>query len=278
MDPRVAVPGLSGVPETMLWPLYNRAEEARRPDARLADPHAVRIADAIDYDYRRSFGRPDFSHALRALLIDGVLRAWLARNPGGQVVALGEGLETQFHRVDDGAVRWLSVDLPEAIAVRERFVPDTDRHRNVACSALDLRWADEVDAARPVFVTAAGLLMYFRPDEVRRLVASVCERFPTAEMAFDVVPRWFSRATLKGLRITPHYQAPPMPWGLDRNELRGIRAWHPNIAEARELPFEGGRGFFCGVFLPVVRRLPWAGNKWFALVHLVCRPNRPVNR
>jgi hypothetical protein len=124
---------------------------------------------------------------------------------------------------------------------------------------------------KPIVLTAAGLLMYFEPEEVRRLVAAVCGRFPTAEVAFDVIPRWFSRMTLKGLKVTRYYQAPPMPWGLDRHELPAIKAWHPNIAEVRELPFEGGRGFFCGLFLPVVRRLPWIGNKWFSLVHLVCR-------
>jgi O-methyltransferase involved in polyketide biosynthesis len=274
MDSRLAVPELSGVPETMLWPLYNRAAEARRPDARLSDPHAVRIADGIDYDYPRHFGKPDFSHALRSLIIDRALKAWLVRHARGQVVALGEGLETQFHRVDDNAVRWLSVDLPEAIAVRARFLPDTPRHRNLACSALDQRWMDEVDATRPLFVTAAGLLMYFQPDEVRRLIAAICERFPTAEMIIDVIPRWFSRMTTspRGLKVTRHYTAPPMPWALDRNELRSIKTWHPNIAELTELPVEGGRGFFCGVFLPTVRRLPRLRHKWFSIVHLRCRP------
>ena len=36
---------LDGVPETMLWTLYNRASEARRRDALLVDPAAVRICD-----------------------------------------------------------------------------------------------------------------------------------------------------------------------------------------------------------------------------------------
>ena len=35
-------------------------------------------------------------------------------HPAGTVVALGEGLETQFWRPDNGRVRWLSVDLPAA--------------------------------------------------------------------------------------------------------------------------------------------------------------------
>src|SRR5262245_5599121 len=128
MSRLIAVPGLSGVPETMLWPLYNRAAEARRPDARLRDGLAAQIAAAIDYDYARAFGKPDFFHTLRAITIDRLLTDWIARHPGGQVVGLGEGLETQARRVDDGRVRWLSVDLPQAVAVRRRFLPDTDRH------------------------------------------------------------------------------------------------------------------------------------------------------
>jgi O-methyltransferase involved in polyketide biosynthesis len=47
-------------------------------------------------------------------------RRFLAANPDGTVVALGEGLETQFWRVDNGRVRWLTVDLPETIAAASR--------------------------------------------------------------------------------------------------------------------------------------------------------------
>jgi O-methyltransferase involved in polyketide biosynthesis len=38
-------PGLEGVPETLLWTLYHRALEARRPDAVLHDPLAVALVD-----------------------------------------------------------------------------------------------------------------------------------------------------------------------------------------------------------------------------------------
>jgi len=38
-------PGLKGVPETLLWTLYHRALEARRPDAVLHDPLAVALVD-----------------------------------------------------------------------------------------------------------------------------------------------------------------------------------------------------------------------------------------
>ena len=184
--PPLITPNLKGVPETMLWALYNRAAEARRPDALIGDPLAIQIADAIRYDYVRSFGRPESGQVIRALLSDQLLRAWLQDHPGGQVVALGEGLETRFHRVDDGRVHWLAVDLPEAIAVRSLFLPNSDRHRNLACSALDLRWMDAVDPRQGVIVIAVGLLKYFYPQEVRRLIAAIAGRYPTVEMVFGV--------------------------------------------------------------------------------------------
>lgn len=107
---------LGGIPETMLWTLHNRASEAARPDAILRDEAAVRIYRSIPYDYERSFGKPDGSHAARSRIFDDALRPWLAEHPGATVVELGAGLETQFRRVDDGSVRWLCVDVPEALA------------------------------------------------------------------------------------------------------------------------------------------------------------------
>jgi O-methyltransferase involved in polyketide biosynthesis len=78
---------LDGVPETMLWTLYNRASEARRRDALLVNPEAVRICDAIAYDYLGKFGPPNSAHRLRARLFDNALRPWLRAHPPDQLGA-----------------------------------------------------------------------------------------------------------------------------------------------------------------------------------------------
>ena len=210
-------PVLATVPETMLWALHNRAIEAKRSDGVLVDPDSVRIHDAIDYAFADRFGDPVGSLAARAAEIDRTLCRWLERHPDGMVVSLGEGLETQSRRVDNGRMRWLSVDLPDAIGLRERFLPPTHRFHHVAASALDPVWMDAVEPASGVFIVAQGLLMYLEPERVARLVTDVADRFPGAEIVFDSVPRWFSRLTLSGLNQTPHYRLPPMPWGIDRD-------------------------------------------------------------
>ncbi|MGI8335926.1 class I SAM-dependent methyltransferase [Actinomadura scrupuli] len=158
-------------------------------------------------------------------------------------------------------MRWLCVELPETAEVRRRLLPDGERRRTLACSALDRAWHDEVDASRGVLITAQGLLMYLRPPEVRELIAGCAERFRGGALVFDAVPRWFSARTVQGRMQTGQgYRTPPMPWGLDAGELQRVRTAHPRITEVRELPPPRGRGFYHGVLAPVQHRLPGARN------------------
>lgn len=261
----LTTPHLRDVPETMLWALYNRAAEAERTDGALADPDSLRIHKSIDYDFQGHFGSPAGSLAVRAAAIDDVLRGWLKRHPEGLVVSLGEGLETQSRRVDNGTMRWLSVDLPEAIAFREQFLKPTDRFRHIAVSALDVAWMDGLDTARGVFIVAQGLLMYLRPEAVRGLLSNIGDRFPGAEMVFDVVPRWFSHLTMIGLRQTPRYRLPPMPWGLDRAEAAStLRRWHSRFTAVAFLDYRLPRA----PSQPMVDLIPMLRAERPSLIHL----------
>ncbi|MEA1673751.1 class I SAM-dependent methyltransferase [Nitrospirillum sp. BR 11163] len=243
-SPGLTQPGLTGVPETMLWTLHNRAAEAMRPNGRFHDPEAVRIYQALAYDFERHFGRADGSHAARAAAIDALLRAWLDQHPEGTVVSLGEGLETQRHRVDNGRLSWLTVDLPEGIALRDHFLPPSDtRTRHLAADARDPAWMDAVTGDGPVHLVAQGLFMYLAEADVRRLVATLAQRFPGGQLVFDTVPAWLSRLTLRGLHRTPHYRIPPMPWGIDADAVvPTLRGWSPQVAVVETLDYRMPRG------------------------------------
>lgn len=252
-------PELSGISETMLWSLHNRASEALRPDTILVDPESIRIHRALDYDFTRHFGVPGGSLAARAAEIDRVLRVWLDAHPDGMVVSLGEGLESQRCRVDNGRVRWLSVDLPEAIRIRELFYAPTDRFQHLSVSVLNPVWMDRFDPTNGLFVIAQGLLMYLEPEKVGDIFREIANRFVAAEIVFDTVPRWFSQLTLSGHKQTPHYVLPAMPWGIDRHEIKTTLArWHPGLMDVNFLSYLAPRGFHRHLaqfasHLPVIR-------------------------
>jgi O-methyltransferase involved in polyketide biosynthesis len=259
---------LDAVPETLLWTLYQRATEARRPDSVIHDPRAVELVDAIDYPFER-FGAGNLGQAegqaLRAATFDGVVRRFLARHPDGTVVALGEGLETQFWRVDNGRVRWVTVELPEVIELRRRLLPDGERQRLVAGTVTDVRWMDEVDARGGVLLTAQGLLMYLPRDDVHAIVTACARRFPGASFVFDTIPRWFSAQTSRGAVRTPQgYRAPPMPWGVDGAELDTLRGL-PGVASVTVLRMRRGRGIAFGYLVPALDAVP-ALRAWRPLV------------
>ncbi|MEU2871596.1 class I SAM-dependent methyltransferase [Streptomyces olivoreticuli] len=238
---------LTGLPETLLWTLWNRACEARHPDPVLDDPMAEALVRKLDYPFEERLGPPHplFSQVqgLRSLTFDRAVRQYTDRHPEATVVALGEGLETGFWRVDNGRLRWLSVDLPEAVALRRAALPEHPRLRALAQSATDLSWLDEIDAPeRGTIVTAQALMMYLRPHEVKEIITACADRLPGGAMILDSVPRWITKLTREGKIRIGELTIPPMRWSMAPGDRPRLRSVHPRIADVRALTMERGRG------------------------------------
>jgi O-methyltransferase involved in polyketide biosynthesis len=248
-------PALSGVPETLLWTLWQRAVEARRPEAVLDDPLAVELVGRLDYPFAERFGE-SFGQfqALRTKCFDREVLRFLHRHPAGTVVALGEGLETQLWRLDNGRVRWVGVDLPEVEELRRRLLPAADRVTSRAESALDLGWLEDL-AGGPTLVTAQGLLMYLRQEEVDAIVGAVAEALaPGGAFVFDAMPPWAVERSRAGKLSRGSYTPPAWEWALDDAEAARLSSLSPRIAEIRALPIPRGRGLLAGFLLPLLTR------------------------
>lgn len=237
---------LSGVPETMLWTLHNRASEAARSDGCIRDEKCLEIYRSIDYDYVRRFGPADGSHAVRAQLFDAHIRAFLQATPEGVVINLGEGLETQRYRVElPPDALWVTVDLPGSLEVRERFIQPDAQHWHIGKSAFDISWFDDIPAGRLAFISAQGLLMYFRESELAALVRALARRFPGAILMFDYVNLALSQLSCGpwGWMVTPDYRTPPMPWGIDRGALQPtLSRWVGAPVQVHNVTYRHPRG------------------------------------
>lgn len=251
---------LTGVSETALMTLVVRAGEARRPDAIIDDPMAIHLVDSIDFDFAK-FGftrRQDM--ALRAKLFDKHTRRYLLDHPKATVVALAEGLQTSFHRLDAADVghdfRWLSVDLPPMIDLRRRLLPASDRVEMCAQSALDFSWMDRVDPQYGVFITAEGLLMYLQPEEAMSLITACAVRFPGGQMMFDLAPSAFAALTRRGMRTSLRYRVPPMPFSLTVAEAADLVNTVPGVRAVHDLPAEPARGSVLNAVMWTWQRIP----------------------
>ena len=122
--PEKISPFLTGVPETLLIPLYHRAQETQRPDAMLKDDKAVEILGKPDFDPRRfKLQQHDvIGLVCRVREFDRFACDFLIAHPDGVVVHIGCGLDTRFERVDNGRVEWFDLDLPEVIELRRKLI------------------------------------------------------------------------------------------------------------------------------------------------------------
>lgn len=256
-DGKVDARLLTGVSETALLTLYGRAYQAGRPDPIIDDPMAVSLVEALDFDFEK-FGRRGQEMALRSLAVDRCAIDYLAAHPRATVVALAEGLQTSFWRLDralpDAQFRWLSVDLPPVVDLRRRLLPPSPRITDLAQSALDYSWIDQVDAGDGVFVSAEGLLMYLQPDQALGLIAECAKRFPGGQMFFDLPPTIVKKVARRGLRSSKRYRVPPMPFSLSVRQLAKLAATVPEIRAVHDVPMPAGRGLFFGTLYPAFWR------------------------
>ena len=248
---------LSGVSETALLTLHARAWEARRRKPLIDDPMAVALFDSIDFDFAK-FGRTHQALALRARAFDAQARSYLSQHPSATVVALAEGLQTSFWRLDsaipESQFRWLTVDLPPVIDLRQRLLPPSSRVDVCAQSALDYSWTESVNTSDGVFITAEGLLMYLPAEQALELIAQCAKRFPGGQMLFDLPPTWVTKVCRRGMRTSRRYKLPMTPVSLSVAQAADLVNTVPGVRAIRTVKLPQGRGLLFNAALSMVNR------------------------
>jgi O-methyltransferase involved in polyketide biosynthesis len=242
------------LPETAMVTLWCRASEARRPDGIIDDPMAIRLVDSIDYDFSKFSLAARNDVALRALAFDSKAHSYLSDHPRATVVALGEGLQTSFWRLDAAGLgnefRWLTVDLPPIIELRHQLLPSSPRISTAANSVLDFIWMDRVDPEDGVFVTAEGLLPYLEPHEAIGVIGECARRFPGGQMMFDLPTKLQAFLARRRIWTTLRGGWPRTPFSLSAREAAGLANRVRGVRAAHNLPVARGRG-------PVVDEALW---------------------
>ena len=178
---------LSGVPETMLQTVYARAKETKTRGA-ITDNKAVEIIDRLDYD----FSMADKDAAMhsgviaRTIVLDKLVKTYLAGHGGAVVVNIACGLDTRCYRMSDYS-HWYNLDLPETIAVREKLLPESRKISQITMSAMD-DWGGEIKGtSTDVLVIIEGLTMYLLESDVKRIFDVIAARFDRATVLVETM-------------------------------------------------------------------------------------------
>lgn len=204
---------LSGAMETLLIPLYGRAQMSRR--GLFPDADAEQAAGRIDYDFSKLKIRTKTQMILsiRSALIDDFTTAYLKAHQNTAVIYLGCGLDPRAKRLHYPAVRWYDLDFPEVISIKRQLFGETPRYRMIASSVTEWSWLDAVDGGGDVLVIAEGLLMYLGEGDIRMLFDKLRQKFSGVTLIFDA----YSRTTVKYSANHPSLKktGAVIRWGVD---------------------------------------------------------------
>jgi O-methyltransferase involved in polyketide biosynthesis len=235
---------LTGVSETLLIPLHYRVQESKAETGSYKDDMAERFHDAIAYEWDKFQGgalqRPGI--VARTAIFDDQVKSFIVRNPDGLVVNLGAGLDTRFHRLDNGKIEWIEIDLPSVIAFRRKLgEPHNPRHVLLAESVLDDGWIPQVKqrAKSRVLLVAEGLFPYFTEDQHRKIFAALADNFPGQEMLFHTSAPSVVRGLVQHSDLTKLRTGADLQWGLE--ESTQVALLDPRVKFLGEVPLLTGR-------------------------------------
>ena len=125
--------------------------------------------------------------------------------------------------MDNGQVEWYGLDLPEVIELRKELLEETPRSHFIGCSVLDFSWMNALSdrAGKPILFLAEAVLVYLEEADVKRLVQTLAQRFPGAELVCEAYSPMVIRSHPRQAAVAqPH-------WGL--KDDRDVEAWAPGI-------------------------------------------------
>ena len=212
---------ITGISETLLIPLYARAQETLSKNPIIDDKKAVEITEKLNKFFiisnsplhqqlakgkiRRTSNKKLAAFlSIRTRKFDRYCLDFLKRIPNGTIVELGCGLSSRFSRIDNGKVIWYDLDLPEVIEIRKQFFQETTRNHMIASSVLDYKWMEKLPTKNILFI-AEGLLMYLHEEEVKSLILKLQQKFPGCELVCEV-ENTFVINTLKKERWRKKFQ------------------------------------------------------------------------
>jgi methyltransferase (TIGR00027 family) len=177
-----------------------RADDARGARPVCGDRFAERFMDGEGravFDRFRRFKGPNGSNLARCRVIDDLLRERLIAQPQTTVVLLGAGFDTRAFRLRGG--RWLELDQPALIAIKEAKLPAREAPNPLQRVAIDFR-RDRLEdvlarwtGTRPSVVVMEGVTMYVDPQPLLATLRTARRVFPAHTLICDLMTRTFAR-------------------------------------------------------------------------------------
>ena len=180
----------------------------------------------------------------RTIILDKIVSEFLEKHSDTVVVNLACGLDTRCYRNEGRFKGWYNVDLPEAIAVRRKFLTEEGPVFQIAKSAMDESWARDIaQTDGPVLLIIEGLTMYLTEADVKKIFQIIRDWFSQAVIFVEVMSPFVAKHIKEKSIDGSHAK---FTWGIQRG--RQMERLLPGFADVGEISLIEGMKVFSPIY------------------------------
>ncbi|MBR7087297.1 MAG: class I SAM-dependent methyltransferase [Prevotella sp.] len=180
---------LQGVADTLYIPLVARISVSKQFPDYFYDAKELSLEPTIPEKWQHimeaSKEYENMAAVARYFNLDNMARQFMAQHEQCNIVNLGAGLDTGFHRLSATNAIFYEVDLPDVIEIRRRVLGEQTGEVLIGCDMFDLSWTTRIDCSLPTLLMASGVFQYFKHERLQTFIDDLKKAFPQGELAFD---------------------------------------------------------------------------------------------
>lgn len=187
---------MNGVNKTLYIPLYGKAYVSKKGII-LKDAKAEEIWAAEGFELKGKSKSKWLAYymGMRSATFDAWLQEQMENDKDAIVLHIGCGMDGRVLRVGTMGHAWFDVDFPEVIQERKRYYRENEEYHMIESDARENAWLSSLPEDVNAIVVMEGVSMYFRPEELQRLVRDLCGYFKQTKVLMDCYTIFAAKAS-----------------------------------------------------------------------------------
>lgn len=187
---------MNNVNKTLYIPLYGKFYVSKKGII-LDDKTAEQIWEKEGFELKGKSKSKWLAYymGMRSAVFDNWLIKQMEADKEAVILHIGCGMDSRIHRVGAGGHLWYDVDFPDVIQERKLYYQEDEYYHMIESDARENAWMNSLPAAEKAIIVMEGVSMYFKPEELKRLLRDLTNHFKRVSVLMDCYTDFAAKAT-----------------------------------------------------------------------------------
>lgn len=187
---------MNGVNKTLYIPLYGKAYVSKKGII-LNDKTAELIWEKEGFELKGKSKSKWLAYymGMRSAVFDNWLKAQMEEDEEAIILHIGCGMDSRIRRVGTNGHTWYDVDFPDVIEERKLYYQEDELYHMIESDARENAWIQTLPEGKNAIIVMEGVTMYFKPEELKKLLTDLTNRFNRVSILMDCYTDFAAKAS-----------------------------------------------------------------------------------